>query len=60
MMQEPNVPPDWVDTGFTIYDVPLRPDDPNCSSHEGRRVYRNDEGEVCLLPLPGDDETNPS
>ncbi len=34
--------PPEVDTGFTVYDVPVNPADPNCSSFRGRRVMRSD------------------
>lgn len=43
-------PPGYVDTGLTIYDVPIDPDDSTCHTHVGRPVYRNDAGDVWPPP----------
>lgn len=48
--------PREVFTGFTVYDVPVNPDDANCSSFRGRRVMRNDWPFAEPPPYPADDE----
>lgn len=39
-----------VDSGFRVWDVPVNPKDPNCSTFTSRRIFRTEDNSDVYKP----------